>query len=270
MVIAQFSSPMLTGMIFATFAGLSTTIGAFGTYFIKENSRMIGLAMGFSAGVMIGISIFELLPQAIEQTGLMNAGLAMILGMIFLSILDFFIPHDYLYEQSGSDGLDIPQNVGKRKLGRTGILVAFGVAIHNLPEGFVTLTGSLHSLELGFLLAIAIAFHNVPEGLSVALPIYFSTDSRKEAFKYSFLSGLAEPIGALIASLIFLTIGITSPEIIHTALAFVAGIMLFISLDELLPSARENSFRNGNDTHGVTFGIISGISLIFLTLLILA
>ncbi len=149
-------------------------------------------------------------------------------------------------------------------------MVALGVAIHNLPEGFVTLTGSLHSIELGFLLTIAIALHNIPEGLSVAIPIYFSTESKKKAFKYSFLSGLAEPFGAIIAALIFLSIGVTSPEIIHAGLAFVAGIMLFISLDELLPSARENCIQNGDNAHMVTFGIISGIFVILLTLLLLS
>ena len=270
MVLIQISNQMLTGIFLATFAGLSTILGAIAIFFIKEKSRVIGVSLGFSAGVMIGISIFELLPQAIEIIGLANTGFAMIIGMIFLSILDFFIPHDYLYEQTCLDNEDHTEWEMKGKLAHTGLLVALGIGIHNLPEGFVTLTGSIHSLELGYLLAIAIALHNIPEGLSVAIPIYYSTESKRKAIKFAFLSGLAEPIGALIASLVFLTIGPTSQELVHSALAFVAGIMLFISIDELLPSARENCHMNGNSSHIVTFGIILGLLVMLLTLIILA
>ena len=174
-----------------------------------------------------------------------------------------------MHEHSCVDDETDTPNGSKQRLGRTGRLVAIGIAIHNLPEGFITLSGALHSTELGILLAVAISLHNIPEGLSVAVPIYVSTNNKRKAFKISFLSGLAEPLGAVIATIVLFTFGLTTNEWIQMALAFVAGIMLFISLDELLPSARETCIDNGNDSHVVTLGIISGVIVMFITLVAL-
>lgn len=266
-------SQVMYGLLLATFAGLSTTLGALAVFFVKQESRFLSLSMGFSAGVMIGISILKLLPQSIKNLdsfgldGLMIAGFSFILGMVVVALLDFFIPHEYIHEHSRED---IEQTNGRlARLGRTGQLVAIGIAIHNLPEGFVTMTGSLHSMELGLLLAIAIALHNIPEGLSVAIPIYASSNDKKKAFKLSFLSGITEPLGALLSVIVLITFGFTTSEFIEATLAFVAGIMVFISLDELLPSARANCVESGNTSHNVTFGIISGITVMFFTLIIL-
>ncbi len=263
-------NPVLFGLALATIAGLSTTIGALGIYFIKQESKFISIAMGFSAGVMIGVSMLELLPSSLIEIGLFKAGLAFIVGLITFSILDILVPHDYMHEHSCDDEASSLQNGTKIDLKRTGRLVAIGIAIHNLPEGFITLSGSLHSNELGILLAVAISFHNIPEGLSVAVPIYASTNDKRQAFKISFLSGLAEPLGAVIATVVLLTFGLTTDEFIQIALAFVAGIMLFISLDELLPSARATCKDNGNESHIVTLGIIAGVSVIFMTLVALS
>jgi ZIP family zinc transporter len=264
---------ILFGLFLATIAGLSTTVGAVAVFFIKENSRFISFSMGFSAGVMIGVAILELLPQSMNNLGLMPVGFAFICGMIVVGVLDFMIPHEYMHEHSCEDTHDqmgLEQENGRLdRLARTGRLVAIGIAIHNLPEGFATMTGSLFSPELGIVLAIAIALHNIPEGLSVAIPIYVSSGDKKKAFKLSFLSGLAEPVGAIISLVVIATLGYTFPEIIELSLAFVAGIMVFISLDELLPSARENCIENGDDSHTVTIGIILGLIVIFLTLLLL-
>ncbi len=262
-------TPVIHGLILTTIAGLSTTIGAFGIYFVKQESKFISIAMGFSAGVMIGVSILELLPEAISEIGLEKAGIAFIIGLITFSIIDIFVPHDYMHEHSCSDEEEESSNGRKTRLGRTGHLVALGIAIHNLPEGFITLSGAFHSTELGILLAITISMHNIPEGLSVAVPIYASTNDKRKAFKISFLSGLAEPLGAIIATIVILTFGLATDEFIQLILAFVAGIMLFISFDELLPSAQETCKENGSDSHIVTFGIISGVVVIFLTLIAL-
>ncbi|PWI47351.1 zinc transporter ZupT [Candidatus Heimdallarchaeota archaeon B3_Heim] len=262
-------TPVINGLILATLAGLSTTIGALGIYFIKAESRFISIAMGFSAGVMIGVSMLELLPSALFEIGLFKAGISFILGLLAVSILDILIPHDYMHEHSCDDEESNRFNGTKNRLGRTGRLVAVGIAIYNLPEGFITLSGAFYSTELGILLAVAISMHNIPEGLSVAVPIYASTNDKREAFKISFLSGLAEPLGAIIATVVLLTFGLTTDEFIQMALAFVAGIMLFISLDELLPSARETCKENESDSHIVTLGIIAGVTVIFLTLVAL-
>ncbi len=262
---------VLWGLFLSLFAGLSTTLGAITVFIIKkDDTKVISLSMGFSAGVMLGVSIFELLPEAINSLEILTAGFFFLLGMITVALLDFFIPHEYIHEHSCSDTDDVPlNNPTNPRLLRTGMLVAVGIAIHNLPEGFVTITGSLYSFELGLVLAIAIAMHNIPEGLSVAIPIYAASDNKRKAFGISFLSGLAEPVGAIIGLIVLLGLGIISEEIIVISLAFVAGIMTFISLDELLPIAHETCNNNGNDTHIVTGGILAGMAVILVTLIVL-
>jgi ZIP family zinc transporter len=261
---------IIWGLFLSLFAGLSTTFGAITVFIVKkDDSKIISLSMGFSAGVMLGVSIFELLPEAIARLEILEAGFFFLLGMIVVAVLDFLIPHDYMHEHSREDddfGVEEKKNPN---LMRTGVLVAIGIAIHNLPEGFVTITGSLFSLELGLVLAIAIALHNIPEGLSVAIPIYAASNNRKKAFAISFISGLAEPLGAIIGLVILLGLGIVNEEIIIISLAFVAGIMTFISLDELLPTAHETCNDNGNDTHIVTGGILAGMTVMLFTLIVL-
>ncbi|MFW9904837.1 MAG: zinc transporter ZupT [Candidatus Thorarchaeota archaeon] len=259
------------GLCLTTFAGLSTTLGALTVFIInRDDSKIISLSMGFSAGVMLGVSIFELLPEAIAGLEILVAGFSFILGMIVVAFLDFLIPHEYMHEHLCDDDNDFLVKENKNfNLMRTGFLVAIGIAIHNLPEGFVTITGSLFSLDLGLILAIAIALHNIPEGLSVAIPIYAASNNRRKAFFISFISGLAEPIGAIIGLVILLGLGIINEEIIIISLAFVAGIMTFISMDELLPSAHETCNDNGNDTHIVTAGILAGMAVILVTLVVL-
>ncbi len=262
---------ILWGLFLSLFAGLSTTLGAITVFIIKKNdTKIISLSMGFSAGVMLGVSIFELLPEAINSIGIRTAGFFFLVGMITVALIDFFIPHEYMHERSSSDTEGVPiDNSSNPRLMRTGLLMAVGIAIHNLPEGFVTITGSLYSIELGLILAIAIALHNIPEGLSVAIPIYAASNNRRKAFGISFISGLAEPIGAIIGLTIILSLGMVNEEIILISLAFVAGIMTFISLDELLPTAHETCNNNGNATHIVTAGILAGMAVMLATLIII-
>ena len=260
------------GFLFSLFAGLSTTIGAIAVFIMKKPSaRFIGLSMGFSAGVMIGVSIFEMLPNALEKLGILVGGISFLLGMVSVALLDFIVPHEYMKEQPYIDDEEEEVEIDEKngRLLRTGSLLALGIAIHNFPEGFVTMTGSLQSLELGLLLAVAIAFHNIPEGLSVAIPIYTVSGNKKKAFTLSFLSGLAEPIGAIIAVVVLFTLGTVNPDIIELSLAFVAGIMMFISIDELLPSAYESCNENGDTSHIITIGIIAGLAIILLTIVLL-
>ncbi|UCG01122.1 MAG: zinc transporter ZupT [Candidatus Heimdallarchaeota archaeon] len=263
---------ILWGLSLSLFAGLSTTLGAILVFIIKkDDSKIISLSMGFSAGVMLGVSIFELLPEAIRRLEILTAGFFFLVGMIIVAVIDFLIPHEYMHEHSCEDDKDdfLVKEKRNPNLMRTGFLVAIGIGIHNLPEGFVTITGSLYSLELGLILAIAIALHNIPEGLSVAIPIYAASNNRRKAFLISFISGLAEPIGALIGLVILLSLGVISEEIIIMSLAFVAGIMTFISLDELLPTAHATCNEYGNDTHIVTGGILAGMVVMLITLIFL-
>jgi len=218
---------------------------------------------------MLGVSIFELLPEAIEGLGVLFSGLFFLLGMITVAMIDFIIPHEYLLEYSGGE-LESQDLGNKNQLMRTGKLVALGIAIHNFPEGIVTMSGTLHSLELGFILALAIFLHNIPEGLAVAIPIYAASNDMKKAFKHTFLSGLAEPLGAVFGLILILSLGFITSDFIEISLAFVAGVMIFISIDEILPYAyKANSSVNGNPSHIVSGGILLGVSVVLPTLVIL-
>ncbi len=242
-------------LLLALLAGLSTGIGAAIVYFIREiKSQHLSLIMGFSAGVMVYISFAELLHTALENVGFIKANLGFFIGIAFIAVLDILIPHEYKRERdidihipflSRSQAIQqnekgepsvSPSSRQRSFLMRAGILTAIGIAIHNFPEGLAVFSSAVTGdLTLGLLVAIAIAIHNIPEGISVSVPIQEATGNRRRAFLYSFSAGLAEPVGAIIGYAIlfpFLT-----PALVYTLLAFSAGIMIYISLDELLPTA---------------------------------
>jgi ZIP family zinc transporter len=158
------------------------------------------------------------------------AHLAFFAGMLGMFLIDFLIPHEYMAERHRAEGSR------QEGLLKTGLLVALGIGIHNFPEGMATFTGALQDVSLGVAIAGAIALHNIPEGLAVAAPVYAATGSRSKAFLWSFLSGVAEPAGAAVAALVLMPF--LSEAVLGLMLAAVAGIMVFISLDELLPVAR--------------------------------
>ncbi len=247
-------------LILTTIAGLSTTIGSVIAIFFKEpGPKYISISMGFSAGVMILISFVELLQQGIESLGFFNGHLWFFIGMIIMFAVDLGISHKYEFADSRKKG----QNEKKEpKLEKTSLLIALGIFIHNFPEGMATFAGTLKDIELGFLLMVAIALHNIPEGIAVAVPVYQSTKSSKKAFLWSFLSGVSEPIGALIAGLILLPF--LNDFILGIMLSIVGGFMVFISLDELLPVSR--SFGK---EHLSILGLIMGMFIMALSLSLL-
>ncbi|MCJ7720863.1 zinc transporter ZupT [Candidatus Bathyarchaeota archaeon] len=219
---------ILIAFLFSLAAGLSTGLGSLVAFFIKDfKHRHLSLLMGFSAGVLIQISFMELLFSAVTETGFLNANIAFFLGIAAIAAIEFLIPHEYEEEK-----LTEKEKKNKRLM-KTGMLVSAGIVIHNFPEGIITLFGTLKDPHLGLVLLIAIALHNIPEGISVSIPIYYATKNRKKAFIWSLLSGLSEPIGALIG--FFVLFPFITPFVLNLALAFVAGIMVFISFDELLP-----------------------------------
>jgi ZIP family zinc transporter len=218
-------------LLLSTAAGLSTSIGALlGTAFRQPSSRFMSFTLGFSGGVMILVSFVELLPQGIESVGFMPAHLAFFGGMLIMFLIDILIPHDYLEERYRRRG-----GTQSGELFRAGVLVALGLGVHNFPEGIATLAGTLENLRLGIAVSVAIALHNIPEGVAVAAPICAATGERKRAFIWSSLSGLAEPVGAAISALVLLPV--LSPALLGYVLSAVAGVMIFISLDELVPVA---------------------------------
>ena len=224
-------------LLLTLFAGLSTGIGSVVALFVKQkNTKFLSCSLGFSAGVMLYVSMIEILSKSSnyltevmgELKGQCFSVLFFFVGIVFIAIIDFFVP---------STESDIGSGGNNKSLKRMGIMTALAIGIHNFPEGLATFTSALRDPHLGIAIAVAIAIHNIPEGIATSAPIYFSTGSRKKAFFVSFLSGMTEPIGAVIGYLILMPF---FNDIVFGALfAFVAGIMVFISLEELLPMARE-------------------------------
>jgi zinc transporter, ZIP family len=248
---------MWFALFLAAGAGLSTTIGSvLGVVIQKPGPTFLAFALGFSAGVMIFVSFAELLAHAIEieGVGFLGAYIAFFLGMGAYFLIDVFVPHDYMgyhdhaaHTQVGAPGRS-PQN-----LERTGLLLALGVSIHNFPEGMATFVATLENLNLGLPIAVAVAIHNIPEGLAIATPIYTATGDRRKAFFWSFFSGISEVAGAVLAAAILMPI--LSETLMGFTLAAVAGIMVLISLDELIPSAKALA-REHTPILGVIVGMI--------------
>ncbi|MBT7902743.1 zinc transporter ZupT [Candidatus Woesearchaeota archaeon] len=240
-------------LLLTVIAGISTGVGSLIALCIKNlKKQYLYFSLGLSAGVMTYVSFAELLPSAVLEIGFVYANLAFFSGIIFIMILDFFIPHDFIAEKVCGDQKS-------KKLMTAGVLTAIGIAIHNLPEGMAVFVSSMNDLTIGISLAIAIAIHNIPEGMAVTIPIYYATKSKTKAFWYATLSGLVEPIGAIIA-ILFLMPYLTT-TVMAVTLAFVAGIMVFISFDELLPL----TFKE-DDSHTSVVGIIVGMAIMALSI----
>lgn len=269
---------MLAVLALTTFAGLATGIGgAIGFFVKKTNIRLLTFLLGLSAGVMVYISFVELLASAqeslAEEYGKFNGhliGLAAFFGgMLLAMIIDRLIPeNENPHEAHGTEELHVPVNlprndaVSTSKMRRSGLLFALAIGIHNFPEGMATFAAGINSLTLGIPIAIAVALHNIPEGITVSVPIYHATGSRKKAFKYSVLSGLAEPVGAGIAMLLLYPF--LSATLLSVLFAAVAGTMVFIAFDELLPMAERWGFH-----HLSIYGIIAGMLLMGFTLAVI-
>ncbi|HEX2955987.1 MAG TPA: zinc transporter ZupT [Chitinispirillaceae bacterium] len=253
------------------FAGLSTGIGsAIGFSSKKFNPRFLAGSLGFSAGVMIYVSLIEIFVKAREslttQLGAANGYrltvLAFFGGIALIALIDKLIPSF----ENPHEISHLKNNTGKpehseRKLMRMGLFSALAIGIHNFPEGLATFMGALTDSALGISISVAIAIHNIPEGVAVSAPIYYATKSKTKAFWYSFASGLAEPIGAMVGFFLLktffneLTFGII--------FAAVAGIMIYISLDELLPTAEEYG-----EHHVAIGGLIAGMVVMAISLLL--
>lgn len=258
------------------FAGLATGIGSTLAFLTKKtNTRFLSLSLGFSAGVMIYVSFVEILAKARKALAVdlgepgasYAAAAAFFAGIACIAVIDRLVPsaenpHEVKpLEAMGGRGCESPDVREPAALMRMGLFTALAIGIHNFPEGLATFAAALHDPRLGVPIATAIAIHNIPEGVAVAVPIYFATGSRTKAFAYSFLSGLAEPLGAALGYFLFLryftdlTFGLL--------FAAVAGIMVFISLDELLPTAEEY----GHHHHSI-YGLVAGMAVMAVSLLL--
>jgi len=253
------------------FAGLSTGIGSLIGFMSKEfKPRFLSAALGFSAGVMIYVSLVEIFVKARdslsigmgERAGYFVTVLSFFSGMLLIAGIDKLIPaYENPHEMNTSRKLEEKSENEKAKLMRMGLFSALAIAIHNFPEGLATFLGALSNPTLGVSIAVAIAIHNIPEGLAVSAPIYFATKSKRKAFFLSFLSGFAEPIGALIGY--FLLRSVFNESMFGIVFAAVAGIMVYISLDELLPTAEEYG-----EHHVAITGLILGMAVMAGSLLL--
>jgi ZIP family zinc transporter len=254
------------------FAGLSTGIGSALAFFTKQtNTKLLAVSLGFSAGVMIYVSLVEIFPKAQSDLGLVfdekSAAwftvAAFFGGILFIALIDKLIPsYENPHEVRSIEDIDDKKKNGK--LMRMGIFSAVAIAIHNFPEGMATFMAGLSDPYIALPIAIAIAIHNIPEGIAVSVPIYYATGNRRKAFMLSFLSGLAEPVGALIGFIaIYFFFDSFSPAISGVMFGAVAGIMVFISLDELLPTAEEHG-----EHHLSIYGLVAGMAVMALSLLL--
>jgi len=260
---------LLFAFALTLFAGLSTGIGSLISFFTKKtNTKILSFSLGLSGGVMMYISFVEMLPDSIERLSseYNNAGswyaiIAFFGGILLSLIIDKLVPeqnnpHEVRLVESMNEKVD------KSKLKRMGLITALAIAIHNFPEGIATFIAAYSDPELGIPIAAAIAIHNIPEGIAVAVPIYFATGDRRKAMRLSFLSGLSEPVGALLAFLFIMPF--LNDVVLGLIFAVVAGIMVFISFDELLPGAQKYG-----DHHTPTYGVIVGMAIMAFSLLLL-
>lgn len=254
------------------FAGLSTGIGSLLVLITKKtNPIFLSASLGFSAGVMVYISFMEILPEANikiasalgEKAGGWAALGGFFFGIFLIAAIDKLIPSaQNPHEAHTVEELDGKSDHHKSNLMRMGVLTALTIAIHNFPEGLATFTSALVDPKLGVPIAVAVAIHNIPEGIAVAVPIFYSTGSRKKAFKLSFLSGLSEPAGAIIGYILLFRF--MNDLVMGLIFAVIAGIMVFISFDELLPAAKEYG-----EHHISIYGLVAGMAVMAISLLIL-
>lgn len=253
-------------------AGLATGIGSLIAFFAKTtNTKFLSASLGFSAGVMIYVSMVEIFVKAKvalvdslgDQLGNWITVVAFFGGMLIIAMIDKMIPKQgNPHELKKVEDLNKPiSEVKEQKLMKMGVFTALAIGIHNFPEGIATFTSALQDPGLGIAIAVAVAIHNIPEGIAVAVPIYYATRDRKKAFKLSFLSGLSEPVGAIVAFLILMPF--LNDVMFGVIFAAVAGIMVFISLDELLPSAKEY-----DEGHYSIYGVVGGMAVMALSLLL--
>ena len=272
-------------------AGMGTGVGALAAIIRRPGRRLFGFLMGMTAGVMISLSFLELVNEAWEMGGFVTATVGFGAGALFMFLLDALVPHIRFGEQEtpAPEPLDSPEapcqrrgrrfgfgrgeagppHRGRHRFGRlrhrgapldpallkSGLLIAIGITIHNIPEGIAVGAGYMRAPQFGIFIALAILLHNIPEGIAVALPLCSGGFSRWDAFKTALFSGLVEPIGALAAALFLASFA----EMIPGSLAFAGGVMVFITLDELIPTAREHGHQ-----HFTGMGIIVGAIFVFL------
>lgn len=250
----------MESLLYSFLAGISTVLGVVALLIVKKPSnKLLATLLGFAGGIMMAISLFELIPEAVALGSVTSAVVGVVLGAVMMLLLDTIVPHSHM---SGKSDMTI-ENPEKLKeldnpMRRTGYLILFGIALHNIPEGLAIGAGLEASAELGLFIAIAIALHNIPEGLAIAGPLKAGGVPTGKIFLFVLIAGLMTPVGTAIG-IVFLAI---SPLFVSGSLAFAAGAMIYIVNDELVPQA--NEMHNHLANTGLILGVIIGLT-IFLT-----
>ncbi len=258
------------GQVYTAFAvtflaGLATVVGGGLVLFLKKpNFRLLAFGLAFAAGAMVYVSLTEILNKSIasftvdfgEKTGFAFGTFAFLLGVVLVLLLDRFVPnpHDTIETQSA-------KGVSSQQLLRTGMLTLFAISAHNLPEGLATFFATLESPALGAPLAVAIAIHNIPEGVAIALPVYMATGRKDYALWASLISGLAEPLGAALGY--FILAPYMNETVYGLIFGVIGGVMVYLALDELLPTAKRYS-----EGHETVYGLVSGMAALATSLVI--
>lgn len=261
---------ILVALLLTLVAGMSTGVGSLMAFLSKKtDKRFLSWALGLSAGVMVYVSFMEILPDSFHRMSQALSGKwsdMAVLGCFFagiglIAMIDYLIPEDENpHEPVLVEAMDAQKSASG--LHRTAMMLALAIGIHNFPEGIATFISGLEGLEVALPIVIAIAIHNIPEGIAVAVPIYHATGDRRKAFKWSIISGLAEPVGALFAAMFIMPFW--TPLVSASLMAAVAGIMVYISFDELLPGSE----RYGHH-HLAIIGVIGGMFIMAVSLLFL-
>ncbi len=260
------NSNFILALTLTIIAGLSTGLGGAIIIFTKKlSNKFLAASLGFSAGVMLFISLVEIFSEAQgsmvalygEKMGYLYTLLAFFGGMGVIALIDNLVPSGENPHEMNTISLE---SAGNKNLMRLGVFSAIAIAIHNFPEGMATFVSTMENPQAGISIAIAVAIHNIPEGIAVAIPIYYATNSRGKAIGNSFLSGVAEPVGGLLGY--FILAAIFKESFLGIILAAVAGIMVYISLDELLPTAEKYGKH-----HVAIIGVIAGMAFMGFSLL---
>jgi zinc transporter, ZIP family len=261
------SQHFLIALAVTTAAGLATGLGSLLVIFAKQpNARLLAFGLAFAAGAMVYVSLTEILDKSIlaftdaygEQLGFTWGTLAFLGGVLFIVTIDRLVPNPH-ERLEVDDPYFREHNAGYVK--RVGLLTAIAITAHNFPEGLATFFATLENPGVGLPLAFAIAIHNIPEGIAIAVPVYFATNNKTYAFLACLLSGLAEPLGALIGYALLRPF--LSEPVFGTVFGLIAGVMVFLALDELLPAAKR--YAKGHET---VYGLVAGMAALALSLVL--
>lgn len=262
---------ILLAFLLSLFAGLATMIGFLVTFFSKKTTdkKLLSFSLGLSTGVMVYVSFMELMPEAQElfieedgpRMGMLYTTLFFLGGILISGLIDRLVPS---FENPHEVRLDNKINAtSTAKLRKTGLVTAIAIGVHNFPEGIATFMASIDNITVGLAISVAIAIHNIPEGIAVSVPIYYATGSRKKAFTMTLVSALAEPLGAILAYLVLMPF--ISPFVMGAIYAVVSGIMIFISFDELFPTATACG-----EHHLMIYGLVSGMIIMAFSFILFA